>query len=91
MRASALGEVKQSLDRLIGKVEALAAAIEDHGSRLRALGERVAQLEEGVKATKDVVDTFAAAKLSIRTMKWAAGVVAASVGLWAAVKDWLQK
>jgi hypothetical protein len=91
MRASALGEVKRSLDRLIGKVEALAAAIDDHGGQLCALGERVAQLEEGVKATRDVVDAFAAAKLSMRAVKWAAGLVGAGAGLWAALKGWLQK
>lgn len=91
MRMSALDELRRSLDQLIGKVEALATSIADHGGQIGALSARVAQLEEGVKATKDVVEAFAAAKLSMRAMKWAAGFLAAGAGLWAAIRGWIQK
>lgn len=91
MRPHALAEVQRSLDHLLGKVEALAAALADHGDKLGTLGERVAQLEQGVKATKDVVEVFAAAKGSMRFLKWFAGLVAACAGLAAVMKSWLQK
>jgi len=87
----ALAEVKHSLDNLSGQVEGVAATLDAHGDKLATLGERVAQLEQGIKATKEVVDAFAAAKSSMRFLKWFAGLVAAVMGIVAAMKGWLQK
>jgi hypothetical protein len=91
MRPSGIAEVKRSLDHLLGKVEALASTLETHGDQLGHLGERVAQLEQGVRVTKDVVEAFTTAKSSMRFLKWLTGLVAAGAGIVAAMKGWLQK
>jgi ABC-type transporter Mla subunit MlaD len=91
MRTNGITEVKRSLDHLLGKVEALAGTLEAHGEQLGHLGERVAQLEQGVRATKDVVEAFTTAKSSMRFLKWLTGLLAAGAGIIAAMKGWLQK
>lgn len=86
-----LGAVKESLDRLLGKVEALAAALEDQNEKLVRLAERTATLEQLGQETKQVVQAWTAAKGSLRFMKWLAGLIAAVAGVIATIKGWPQK
>ncbi|MBN8819399.1 MAG: hypothetical protein J0I80_11870 [Sphingomonas sp.] len=91
MRPGGYDRVSQSLERLHGQIAALGAALDDNAQALGRLGERVAQLEQGVQATKDVVEAFTAAKSSMRFLKWLAGLIAALAALAAALKGWLHR
>lgn len=86
-----LDGVRESLDQLIGKVEALAAALDDQSDKLVRLAERTATLEQLGQETKQVVEAWTAAKGSLRFMKWFAGLVAAVAGMIAAIKGWPHK
>lgn len=74
------------IDRLLGKADALMTLQTEQARQLAAIGERVAKVEEGVRATKDIVQAWVAAKTSLRFVKWIAGIVAAILGVWAAIK-----
>ena len=84
-------ELKADLDRLLGKVEALAAVLEDQGEKLGRLAERTATLEQLGQETKLVVEAWTTAKASLRFMKWFAGMAAAITGMVAAIKGWPHK
>jgi uncharacterized protein YukE len=84
-------EVRQSLERLHGKVEALAAMLGDQGERIGSLAERTAMLEQLGQETKQVVEAWTTAKASLRFMKWFAGLAAAVAALIAAARGWLQR
>jgi hypothetical protein len=86
-----LDDLKADLDRLLGKVEALAAVLEDQGEKLGRLAERTATLEQLGQETKLVVEAWTTAKASLRFMKWLAGMAAAIAGMVAAIKGWPQK
>jgi len=74
------------IDRLLGKVDALMASQTEQARQLAAIGERAAKMEEGISATKEIVQAWAAAKTSLQFVKWMAGIVAAILGIWAAIK-----
>jgi len=86
-----LDGVRERLDQLIGKVEALAATLDDQNDKLVRLAERTATLEQLGQETKQVVEAWTAAKGSLRFMKWLAGLVAAIAGAVAAIKGWPHK
>jgi hypothetical protein len=81
-------EAEAKLDRMLGLLGALGARQDETVETVRDLGERIVRLEEGVTATKEVVEAWTAAKTSLRFMKWFAGLVAALVGIIAAIKSW---
>ncbi|HZV17994.1 MAG TPA: hypothetical protein VFF84_04805 [Sphingobium sp.] len=84
-------DLDAKLDRMLGKVDALMALQADHSARLDDLNRRVALVEQGVTATKDVVEAWGAAKYSIRLVQRIAGFAAAIAGLVAAAKGWLHR
>ncbi|MBT2186178.1 hypothetical protein [Sphingobium nicotianae] len=86
-----LESVRESLDRLLGKVEAMTTALDDQNEKLVRLAERTATLEQLGQETKQVVEAWTAAKGSLRFMKWLAGLIAAVAGTIAAIKGWPHK
>jgi len=74
------------MDRLLGKVDAFMVLQSEQGREISAIGERVAKVEAGVRATRDIVQAWGAAKTLSRFVKWAAGIAAALLGLAAAIK-----
>ena len=87
----AQADFNAKLDRVLGKVDAIMASQTEHSGQLSDLSERVAKVEQGVTATKDVVEAWTTAKTSMRFVKWLAGFVAALTGLVAATKGLLQR
>jgi len=80
------GDAHAKIDRLLGKVDALIVLQSEQGRQLDGIGERVVKVEEGVSATKDIVQAWGAAKTSFQFLRWVAGLLAAIVGLWAAIR-----
>ncbi len=88
-------DVRQNVDRLLGKVDALIALQREQDARFAArlddLAERTVKVEQGVAATKDLVEAWAAAKTSFRFIKWMAGIAGALAGMAAALRGWLSR
>ncbi len=84
-------DLDAKLYRMLGNVDAIMAAQTEQASRIMDLSERVAQVEQGVTATKDVVEAWTTAKTSMHFVKWLAGFVAAVTGVIAATRGWLQR
>lgn len=89
MRSASDADAK--LDSLIGKVDALMAMQNEHASRLDGLAERTVTLEQGVAATRELVEAWITAKTGLRFLKWAAGLIAAIGAVSAAMKGWLHR
>jgi len=86
-----MSDLNAKLDRVLGKVDLLMALQTERARQLDDLNRRVALVEQGVTATKDVVEAWAAAKYSIRLVRRIAGFAAAIAGLVAAAKGWLHR
>lgn len=86
-----MSDLNAKLDRMLGKVDMLMALQAERAQQLDDLNRRVALVEQGVTATKDVVEAWAAAKHSIRFVQRVAGFAAAIAGLVAAAKGWLHR
>lgn len=84
-------QTNAKLDRMLGKVDAIMALQADHSRRLDLVSQRVAKVEQGVTATKGVVEAWTAAKTSLRFVKWTAGLIAAVAGMVAVFKGALQR
>ncbi|OJY63042.1 MAG: hypothetical protein BGP16_04140 [Sphingobium sp. 66-54] len=84
-------DLNAKLDRMLGKVDAIMILQTEHSQRLDDLSRRVALVEQGVTATKDVVEAWSAAKYSLRLVQRIAGFAAAIAGLVAAAKGWLHR
>lgn len=84
-------DLDTKLNRMLGNVDAIMAAQTEQAGRITDLSERVAQVEQGVTATKDVVEAWTTAKTSMHFVKWLAGFAAALAGLIAAARGWLQR
>jgi len=86
-----LVDLRQRLDRLLGKVEALATTLEDQNEKIGRLAERTAMLEQLGSDAKQIIEAWTTAKTSLRFMQWCAGLAAAVIGAIAAVKNWLHR
>jgi|GEM_PF-2421474 len=84
-------QLTQRLDRLLGKVEALVAMLDEQNEKIGRLAERTAMLEQLGTEAKQVIEAWTAATISLRFMKWSAGLVAAMLGAVMAVRHWLQR
>jgi len=84
-------DLNAKLDRMLGKVDLLMTLQTAQAERLDDLNRRVALVEQGVTATKDVVEAWTAAKYSIRLVQRIAGFAAMIAGLMAAAKGWLHR
>lgn len=84
-------DVNAKLDRVLGKVDTIMALQSEQSRRLDDLSQRVAKVEQGVTATKDVVEAWTAAKGSMRFVQKFAAFAAVIAGLVAAAKGWLHR
>lgn len=85
------GEIQGKLDRVLGQMDMLIRRQEEQNDKLDEQAVRLTHVEAGVTATHEVVAAWAAAKVSMRFMKWVAGFIGAAVGMFAALKGWLLK
>ena len=84
-------DLNAKIDRVLGKVDAIMALQTEQSRWLDDLSQRVAKVEQGVTATKDVVEAWTAAKSSMRFVQRLAAFAAVIAGLVAAAKGWLQR
>lgn len=85
------GGVSAKLDRILGQLTAVGAQQTAAAAEMRGLSDRMVRVEEGVTATKDVVEAWGAAKTSLRFLKWFATLVAAVAAVAAALKGWVHR
>ena len=79
------GTISSKLDQVIGQLIIIQQEQASQGGRIGNLCERMALVEEGVNATKDVVSVWGAAKISLRFVKGWATVLAALASLLGAL------
>ncbi len=84
-------EMGVKIDRVLGLLAGLSAQQSETSEEVRGLSDRMVRVEEGVTATKDVVEAWGAAKTSLRFLKWFAGLVAAVAAALAVLKGWMHR
>lgn len=85
------GDMGVKIDRVLGLLAGLSARQSETSEEVRGLSDRMVRVEEGVTATKDVVEAWGAAKTSLRFLKWFAGLVAAVAAALAVLKGWVHR
>lgn len=91
MDLASLDHLTPRLDQLLGKVEALAATLDDQNEKIGRLAERTAMLEQMGTEAKQVIEAWTTARTSLRFMHWFAGMIAAVLGAVMTLKHWLHR
>lgn len=84
-------EMGVKIDRVLGLLAVVSARQSETSEEVRGLSDRMVRVEEGVTATKDVVEAWGAAKTSLRFLKWFAAHVTAVAAALAVLKGWVHR